>query len=257
VRLQREDAGVRRARHIALRVLLGLLLALGLYAAVERARFVGGPDSGAFDRQQLEMVVKITGLPTDSAEYARLAREVPLAAANLNDRPRATLWHILAGAAFFILVPLQFSRRIRSRHPAVHRWNGRAMLILVSASGFAGIYLGLAAPYGGLLESFGTTLFGGLFLLSALRGYRAIRRRDAARHREWMIRMFAIGIAISVIRVVGIANLFLFGTTAITPTGFALSLWIGWAATLAAAEMWIRHTRASRPVEILPDLQPQ
>jgi uncharacterized membrane protein len=195
-------------------------------------------------------------LAPDSAEYVRLSRELPLGAANLNDRPGATAWHLLPGALFFLLVTLQFSRRLRARHPAVHRWNGRAMLVLILLTAAAGMYLGLARPYGGTLESAATTLFGGLFVLFAARGYRAIRRRDVARHREWMIRMFALGIAISVIRVIGMLSVILFGTEAINAGGFALSLWLGWSVSLATAEAWIRWTRPVRRIESEAALQP-
>jgi len=247
---------MKRAGHWVFRAFLGTLLALGVYAAVERASAVTSADPGAFDRDHVELMVRLSPVPVDAAERARLEREVPRSSANLNGRPHAAVWHVLTGALFFVLVSLQFSRRLRSRHPQVHRWNGRAMLALVTASGLAGMYLGLAQPYGGALESSATTVFGGLFVLFAVRGYQAIRRRDIARHREWMIRMFSIGIGISVIRVLGMANLFLFGTQAMGPRGFALSLWFGWLLSLAVAELWILRTRSRRAPASDHALQP-
>lgn len=248
---------MRRVLSIAMAVSLGILLALGVAFAIQRGLSVASADPGALDREQLEGIAAMTGLTPESPEYIRLARELPRAAANLNARPAATLGHVVPGALFFVLVGIQFSRRLRARHPALHRWNGRAMLVLAAACGIAGIYLGLAEPYGGVMESAATTLFGGLFLFCAWRGYTAIRRRAIAQHREWMIRFFALGIAISVIRLVGMANASLVGTEAINPNGFAISLWVGWLITLGAAELWIRRTRASRPIASLHDLQPQ
>jgi uncharacterized membrane protein len=237
--------------------LAAVLLAIGIASAVNRGLAVSSADPAWLDRQQLEVIAALTGLEPGSAEHGRLSREIPLSAANMNMHPRASLSHLAAGAVLFILVPLQFSRRLRARHPAVHRWNGRALLVLATAAGGAGLYLGVAQPYGGAWESLATTLFGGFFLFAAARGYLAIRRRDIARHREWMVRFFAVAIGISVIRVVGMGHFLVMGTEAIQPRGFAAGLWAGWLLTLGVAELWIRRTRLRRPLDSLQDLQLQ
>lgn len=69
----------------------------------------------------------------------------------------------------------------------------------------------------------------------------AIRRRDVEHHREWMIRMFAIAIDVSVVRITGTV------LGALTREGpeawFGQSVWIGFVITLALAELWIHRTR--------------
>jgi uncharacterized membrane protein len=247
---------IARAASWIVTALLGALLLIGIAGAVNRGAAVAGDDPSWLDRQQLDMISALTGTPPRSAEHARLEGEIARSAANLNSHPRGALTHLAAGALLFVLVPLQFSRTLRSRHPAVHRWNGRALLVLATATGAAGIYLGLGAPYGGAVESSATAVFGGFFLFAAARGYVAVRRRDIARHREWMIRMFATAIGISVIRVVGMAHFIAFGTEAINPRGFALGLWFGWILTLAVAELWILRSRPRRAAESGAALQP-
>ena len=244
-----------RAASVAVRLVVAVLLAVGVASAVNRAISVTSADPAALNREQLEVIGALTGLEAGSAEHARVGREISLSTANLNEQPRATLLHVLAGAAFFVLVPLQFSRRIRARHPAVHRWNGRAMLAIVLASTAAGLHLGLARPYGGAWESAATVLFGGLLVFGAARAFLAIRGGDVRLHREWMVRVFALAVAISVIRVLGTANAWAFGTGGINPGGFALSLWIGWILTLAVAEIYILRTRPRPPGESAAPLQ--
>jgi hypothetical protein len=106
------------------------------------------------------------------------------------------------------------------------------------------LYFGLLMPYAGLGEALAIGLFGGLFLLAITTAFMAIRRGQVARHREWMIRAFAIALAISTVRLVGAVV-----DIALTPAGFrqpelfVFSIWIGWIATVAAAEWWIRYTR--------------
>ncbi|MBC8021979.1 MAG: DUF2306 domain-containing protein [Burkholderiales bacterium] len=247
---------MRRTFRIGIWIALAALLALGVGSAVQRGIAVGSADPGAFDREQLEVIASISGLEGPSPERERLAAEIAASAANLNGHPRATYAHLVPGALLFLLAPLQFSRRLRARHPAVHRWNGRFLLAMIVAGGVAGMYLGAAKPYGGALETLATTVFGGFFLFAAARGYAAIRARRIALHREWMIRMFAIAVGISVIRVVGMAGVVVFGSQHLSADSFALSLWIGWLLTMAVAELYILGTRARRTTESAHGLQP-
>jgi len=128
--------------------------------------------------------------------------------------PLATLLHILAGGIFLILAPLQFSSRLRSRHLRFHRWSGRILILTAFVSAFAGLYFGLLMPYGGPGEATAIAFFGGLFLAALTRGFVAIRRHQVTRHREWMIRAFAIAMGIATVRVV--AGVF---DIALTPEG--------------------------------------
>jgi len=111
-------------------------------------------------------------------------------------------------------------------------------------SAVPGLFFGLLIPYAGAPEAFVIALFGGLFLLALVRAVRAIRRGDVARHREWMIRAYAVAIGIASTRVVGAAL-----DIALSPAGvgprplFVLAIAAGWAATVGAAELWIARTR--------------
>jgi uncharacterized membrane protein len=173
--------------------------------------------------------------------------------ARFGARPLTTMLHVLPGAFFLVLAPLQFSPRIRDRHLRFHRWSGRVLLLVAVPATLTGLYFGLRMPYGGAAESAAITVFGGLFLFFLTRAFIAIRRGQVARHREWMIRAFAIAIGVSTVRICAA----LFDVT-LTPAGlrpphlFALSLWTGWAATLAAGELWIRYTRPRRSPAAVP-----
>jgi uncharacterized membrane protein len=152
--------------------------------------------------------------------------------------------HVLTGAAFMLFAPLQFVAPIRRRYSGLHRWSGRALLAFGCLAGLSSLYFGLLMPFAGPLEGVAIILAGGLFFLSLARAFLAIRSGDVARHREWMIRTFAVAIGISSVRVTGgILD------AALTPAGFSvrevflLSVWLGWMLTLAGAEIWIRRSR--------------
>lgn len=163
--------------------------------------------------------------------------------------PRLTLLHLVPGGLVLVLAPFQFSSRVRRRHLRLHRWSGRVLLASAVILSLSALFFGLLMPYGGPAEAAATALFGGVFLLALGRAFVAIRRREVARHREWMIRAFAIAIGVSTVRfVMPVLDLTLTPAGLRPPALFALSLWIGWAITLGAAELWIRYTRIANPV---------
>lgn len=158
--------------------------------------------------------------------------------------PLATRVHVVAGGVFLVLVSLQFSSRIRRRHIRFHRWSGRLLVVLAVGTGLTGLFFGLLMPFGGRSEAVAIGLFGGLFLFSLSRAYLAIRRREVAVHREWMIRAFALAIAISTVRIVGAVLDVTLPVVRPTPQEyFALSVWTGWLLTLGVAELYILRTR--------------
>ena len=102
---------------------------------------------------------------------------------------------------------------------------------------------------GGLNETVATTLFAIVFLVSLVRAYLSIRHGQIALHREWMIRAFAIGLAVTTIRpIVGV----FFATrrlTHLTPHDFfGTAFWLGFTLHFIAAETWINYTRSRNQV---------
>jgi uncharacterized membrane protein len=161
--------------------------------------------------------------------------------AGFAQHPFLTLVHIVPGALFMLLGPLQFVNGIRQRRPALHRWMGRTFLVCSVVIGISALVMGLIMPIGGANESAAIAVFGSLFLFALWRAYRHIRRREFARHREWMIRGFAIGLAVATIRpIVGI----FFATsrlTHLTPHEFfGTAFWLGFSLQTMAAEVYIR-----------------
>jgi hypothetical protein len=97
---------------------------------------------------------------------------------------------------------------------------------------------------GGLNQAVATLLFAILFLFSLVKAFLHIRRREISQHREWMLRAYAIGLAVATIRpIIGI----FFATsrlTHLTPHDFfGTAFWLGFTLQLIAAESWIHYTR--------------
>lgn len=107
--------------------------------------------------------------------------------------------HIGLGSVALVVGPAQFVAKLRARAPRVHRVLGRVYLIAVLIAATAGLVI---APFNaaGLVGLFGFGTLAILWLVTALRAYRAIRRRDIRSHQAWMIRNYALTFAAPTLR---------------------------------------------------------
>ena len=176
------------------------------------------------------------------------ARNNPAAAldAAFTDRRALTLVHILPGMLFMVLGPLQFVPTLRAKYPQVHRWTGRIFLTASAVIGVTGLTLAFGKTIGGVDEKAAVTLFGSFFLIALAKGLWHTLRREFAQHREWMIRGYAIGLAVATVRpIMGtfFAAAVLRGHQPQPREFFGTAFWIGFTLQMIAAEIWINYTR--------------
>ena len=159
--------------------------------------------------------------------------------------PTIVAVHVVLGAVYMLFAPLQFVKRVRSRHIRYHRRMGRVLVGVGLVVGVTALFMGLVIPYSGWAESVLIGLFGSLFLFALGKGFVHVRAGRVALHREWMIRAFAIALAIATQRLIFIPSLLV----VVDPTGgqiVTLSI-AAWSAALVVhsslAEVWIRLTR--------------
>jgi len=155
--------------------------------------------------------------------------------------PILTALHIVPGLVFMVLGPLQFVRGIRARRLAMHRWSGRIFIISSFLVGLSALILAFDIGFGGPSEVSATVTFSGILLFAIGKGFWHIRRREVTQHREWMIRAFAVGLAVSTIRpVVGfLLAISDYSFREVLGSGF----WMAFTLHLIAAEVWINRTR--------------
>jgi uncharacterized membrane protein len=158
--------------------------------------------------------------------------------------PATELSHRLGGFVYMLFGLVQFQPGIRARHPHFHRWTGRAFVVLGIAEGISGLVMATFYPYAGIRESIPAYLFGSIFLYSHVLGFLHARRGDISRHREWMIRGFALGLGVPVIRVVYLVCLY--ATDWPAKECLITAFWLGWSVSLLAGEWWIGYTRLER-----------
>jgi uncharacterized membrane protein len=145
--------------------------------------------------------------------------------------------HILPGVIYLVGAPLQLSSRFRQRRIALHRRIGRVVLPAGVTAGVFAIVFGTLFPFGGLSEASATVVFGAYFVTALIIAFIAIKGRDVTRHRRWMIRAFAIGLAIATIRI-WIVLFQVFGVLSFE-NSFGVAFWLSFVLHALAAEAYL------------------
>jgi len=101
--------------------------------------------------------------------------------------------HILAGATAFLLGPVQFSTRLRTRRPRLHRLLGRTYVYSVLVAAVCA--LALAFTRHPPQEIYFHTMMlvqAGAWIITTGAALLTARNRQFQQHREWMFRSYAI-----------------------------------------------------------------
>jgi uncharacterized membrane protein len=155
--------------------------------------------------------------------------------------PITELLHRVGGALLLIMGLAQFWPALRRERPALHRWTGRVYVPLALLAAISGIVMALTVPFGGLGETIPSVVFGVALIVVTLLGLARARARQFERHREWMVRSFALCLGPLMIRLV--APIFVYGLGMSERAAIVPSFWAGWMINLAFAETWIQARR--------------
>lgn len=159
--------------------------------------------------------------------------------------PAPVVVHVLAAALYAFLGAFQFSARLRRRRPNWHRRSGRIPVgagLVVAGSGLWMTLFYSGAPGGDLLWGL-RLLVGSAMAASIVLGFTAIRRRDIAAHRAWMVRAYALAVGAGTQTLTQGIGEALFGTSDLS-TG--ISVGSGWLINAVVAEWLIRRPSARR-----------
>ncbi len=135
---------------------------------------------------------------------------------------------------------------LRKRWPGWHRTAGRLYIVSGLLGAVSGFLIGGLNPFGGLNgpgfnEAMASAFFSGYVIFTLICAYTSVRRRDIPRHREWMIRSFALMTGIATERILLIT---LQATTDVSLTVlFGTTFWLAGALHIIAGEVWIRMTK--------------
>ncbi len=154
--------------------------------------------------------------------------------------------HFYTAGLALLLLPLQFSTRLRQRWPTVHRSSGGLYLACVLIGGISGLLLA-SRSQGGLATAVGFTLLGLVWLqCSGLALYYAVRGQYAL-HRRWMLRSAAMTFSAVTLRIylgLGVPVLGLDFRTV-----YIAACWLCWTGNLLAVEIYLRFSERSTQSE--------
>ena len=109
--------------------------------------------------------------------------------------------HVFASLVALSLSPFQFSSRLRSRRPRLHRVIGRMYLgVGVLVGGLSGLYMS-AFAFGGPVAKLGFACLALGWLFTGLRAFQTIRRGAVQEHRKWVVRNVSLTLAAVTLRV--------------------------------------------------------
>jgi uncharacterized membrane protein len=184
---------------------------LGLLVTAKSAPYLSGDPDTFFDQQRLTYLAHLTPL----------------------------MLHVSGAVVALSLGPWQFVRGLRSRWPLVHRLVGRVYVLAVLATGVGGLLLA-PTTHTGRLAGLAFALLALGTLTSTAMAFVAIRRRQIARHREWMTRSYGFiftGVSFRL-------GLFVLPALGLSfDTAYVVSAWISWPINLAVAELLLRRRR--------------
>lgn len=113
------------------------------------------------------------------------------------EAPLPVVLHIVSSVIYCILGAFQFSPKLRSLRPRLHRASGRVLIPCGLISASTGLWMAHFYPWVGFD---GQSLYAMRLLVSAAMilflflGFAAILRRDITQHRAWMIRGYALAL---------------------------------------------------------------
>ncbi len=162
--------------------------------------------------------------------------------ASFQSHKTALYSHVFGAAVALGLGAFQFSTRLRTTRPQLHRWMGRLYLgVGVLVGGIAGLIMATHA-FGGLPARLGFGLLAVVWLFTGARAYLAIRSGNTAAHRRWMVRNFSLTFAAVTLRLYIPAS-----SIAGVPfeVAYPIIAWVAWVPNLIVAEWWFNRRGAS------------
>jgi uncharacterized membrane protein len=182
-------------------------------------------------------------LATAIAGYAFRLLIVPAARPeflNSSPVPLAVRAHLAGGGLALLLGPWQFITGSAGSRNALHRWLGRTYGLSVGVGAGAGLVLAPIAQTG-LVAQTGFGLLALATLVATARAIQLARRGDFTRHRQWMIRSYALILAAVTLR-------FQIPGAIISGIGFTTAYpviaWACWVPNALVAEWFVRRRPA-------------
>ena len=161
-----------------------------------------------------------------------------------------TLWytlfyiHITFGGIAMLTGWTQFSQRLRNKYITAHRLVGKIYVLAVLISGSAGLFVAFFAS-GGIISVMGFGILALLWLITVIKAYTTILKRNVIQHEYWMIRNYALTFAAVTLRI-WLPLLIIFVFRGDFFPSYRIVSWLSWVPNIIVAEILIHKRREAR-----------
>ncbi|SEN22127.1 DUF2306 domain-containing protein [Lihuaxuella thermophila] len=144
--------------------------------------------------------------------------------------------HIVLAVVSLLTGPIGAIRKIRLKSIAWHRWSGRIYVVSIVLNLIPGLYLSWFVT--GSLTVAGFLVLNLLWLATTWLGYLHIRRKNLAKHRQWIVRSFFLTYANLTIHLLLPVSQYAIGLS--YGASYALAVWGSMLLNLGLAEAVLR-----------------
>lgn len=177
-----------------------------------------------------------------------LADQLPADAIKFTVVPWPLFMHSLGGLAFGLVGPLQFAGALKHRFGSLHKIMGRIFVIAGLFLALSGLRLLFAFPHDSTWVLVVARAMAALVMILAITlALNAVRNRNFARHRAWMIRTYAIGMGPAAISFIMLPIFLIRGKALEGYLADGLFV-LSWVINLTVAEIIIRQADGSGPL---------
>lgn len=145
--------------------------------------------------------------------------------------------HIVLAVVSLLTGPIGVIRKIRQKSIPWHRWNGRIYVVSIVLNFIPGLYVSWFVA--GNLTVAGFLVLNLLWLATTWLGYLHIRRKNIAKHRQWIIRSFFLTNANLTIHLLLPISQYAIGLS--YTASYALAVWGSMLLNLSLAEVVLRR----------------
>ncbi len=110
--------------------------------------------------------------------------------------------HLILGTTALLIGPLQFSRRMRTAYPHIHRILGRIYVSSVLVAAPLGALITVVGPKDPFF-SIGVDVHAAVWFFTTLMAFLTARNGHIAQHRQWMVRSYILTFSFIASRIIG------------------------------------------------------
>jgi uncharacterized membrane protein len=146
--------------------------------------------------------------------------------------------HIILGMFFLCTGAYQLIPFFRNKYRHFHRIVGRLFLTTSLLVSLSGIVMAVYHPFGNILETITTLIFGVYLLVGTYYAYTNAKNRNISEHRKWVLRVYFVSLSIATIRIVAAIGMGFTGKNLSEMLG--ISFVIAFLLHFIIVEIWIR-----------------